>query len=357
MKRFVLVTLAILALGFVSVGADEPSEEEAAQLTGNCGEIKNRNSSYQFGSNLWLEYIVETARPVNSFECPWLSVSVEAYVVGVPGSARSSSDFFTATARRQIPVPSSGEWQTNGRHYRNYLWFFSFSNGETSSTTDVQVPSEEPPPPSEGEGFGGACGSNPEDLCDAASSNGGDSASPIIIDVDRNGYDLTSLEDGVFFDLDADGVAELVSWTHGLSDDAFLALDRNGNGRIDDGSELFGNNTPIYPTGARITASNGFEALKFLEGPAYGGSNRDQVLDASDAAFARLVLWTDANHNGISEPAELQPVTAIRLEAIDTQYRLSRRHDRFGNEFRQRAKARWHDGEAFVFDVWLLRRP
>jgi hypothetical protein len=355
MKRFVLTTLAVLALGLVSVGADEPNEEEAAQLSGSCGEIKNRNASSQFGSNLWLEYIVETARPYNSFDCPWLSVSVEAYVVGVPGSAHSGSDLYTATARRQVPVPSPGEWQTNGKHYRNYLWFFSFSNGETSSKAYVQAMSEEEPQ-NEGGGYGGACGPNPEDLCEAASSNGGDSASPIIVDVDRNGYELTSLEDGVFFDLDADGAPELVSWTRATSDEAFLAMDRNGNGRIDDGSELFGNNTPVYPTGARITASNGFEALKFLETSAFGRSERNEVIDERDAAFARLLLWTDRNHNGLSEPDELQPVTDVGLQAVATDYRVSRRRDQFGNEFRQRAKATWGEGEAFVYDVWLLRR-
>src|SRR5687767_8024630 len=174
--------------------------------------------------------------------------------------------------------------------------------------------------------------------------NGPGSASPIIIDVDRNGYQLTSLDDGVFFDLDADGVAELVSWTRATSDEAFLAMDRNGNGRIDDGSELFGNNTPVYATGARITASNGFEALKFLENSTFGRSERNGVINASDAAFARLLLWTDRNHNGLSEPDELQPVTAIGLQTIATDYRLSRRHDQFGNEFRQRAKATWSDG-------------
>ena len=75
---------------------------------------------------------------------------------------------------------------------------------------------------------------------------------PIIVDTANDGYHLTSVEDGVRFDLDADGTPELVAWTRPGSDDAFLAIDRNGNGRIDDGTELFGNHTPVY-AGIRIS--------------------------------------------------------------------------------------------------------
>ena len=214
MKRFVVTTLVMLTVGLVTAGADEPTEEEAAQLTGYCGEIKNRNASSQFGNYLWLEYIVETARPVNSFDCPWLSVSVEAWVVNVSGSAAGNTGPFTASVRRQIPVPHAGNWQTNGKHYRNYLWFFSYSNGETSSIASITASSDEGQPSGdESGGYGSVCGDDPEAPCAATGANGAWTASPIIIDVDRDGYRLTSLDDGVFFDLDADGTTELVSWT------------------------------------------------------------------------------------------------------------------------------------------------
>jgi hypothetical protein len=357
MKKFGVALAAMLMLALVvPTKADDPSEDEAAQLTGQCGEIKNRNVSYQAGPNLWLEYIAETARPVATFDCPWLTVTVEAYVVGISGSAHTSTGTFTATSRRQIPVPHPGTWQTNSEHYRNYLWFFSFHHGSMSSTAIVQVQDEDQ---SQNGGGGGGYGSecsDPETVCEATGANGGDTASPIIVDVDRDGYDLTSVDDGVLFDIDADGNLDRVAWTRALSEDAFLALDRNGNGRIDDGSELFGNFTPAYPRAGSVTTSNGFEALKYLENPAYGAAERNELLNQRDAVFARLLLWTDRNHNGLSETDELRTLGASGIVDIGTDYKSARKKDRFGNEFRQRARVRWADGYDFVYDIWLRRQ-
>ena len=177
---------------------------------------------------------------------------------------------------------------------------------------------------------------------------------PLIVDTARNGYKLTSVENGVRFDLNADGQPEQVAWTRRDSDDAFLALDRNGNGWIDDGSELFGNHTPAHPDRPDITTANGFEALKFVETSSYGPSARNEVIDARDAVFSRLVLWRDLNHNGLSEPDELQPVAESGLEAVGTDYKNSRRVDAYGNEFRQRSRVLWKDGQYdHIFDVWL----
>jgi hypothetical protein len=130
-------------------------------------------------------------------------------------------------------------------------------------------------------------------------------------------------------------------------------MDRNGNGRIDDGSELFGNYTPAV---SGRNAANGFEALKALEDPTYGASHPDGRFDSRDAPFPRLLLWRDANHNGISEPDELTPAAAAGLLSIATDYKTSGRRDRHGNEFRQRAKGLWDDGEFFMYDVWLKRQ-
>jgi hypothetical protein len=92
-----------------------------------------------------------------------------------------------------------------------------------------------------------------------------------------------TLADGVSFDLRGAGRPEQLAWTSPNSDDAWLALDRNGNGLIDDGSELFGNYT-LQPTSSD---PNGFTALAVFDEPAAGG-NQDSKIDINDSVFAKL---------------------------------------------------------------------
>jgi hypothetical protein len=182
-------------------------------------------------------------------------------------------------------------------------------------------------------------------------------SSPVVIDTLGNGFDLTDAATGVDFDLTARGFKLRISWTAANSDDAWLALDRNANGAVDDGAELFGNFTP-QPQPPPGTERNGFWALGEYDKAAQGG-NGDGVIDSGDAVYTSLLLWQDSNHNGISESNELRSLQSSGVESIALDYRESRRQDRHGNEFRYRAKAngRGHsDTGKWAYDVFLLSK-
>lgn len=153
--------------------------------------------------------------------------------------------------------------------------------------------------------------------------------SPILINLHSNGNDqLTSPERGVWFDINARGVRDRVAWTTARTAVGFLTLDRNQNGIVDNGSELFGTSTPLRD-GTR--ARNGFDALYDLDG---GAGVSDVQIDARDEAYSLLRLWIDANHNGYSEPHELQTLEQAGVTTVLAKYRMTRRQDRHGNRYK-----------------------
>jgi len=178
------------------------------------------------------------------------------------------------------------------------------------------------------------------------------------VDLVGDGFHLTDPPNGVLFDLRVRGKRDLISWTQVGSDNAWLALDRNGNGRIDDASELFGDAT-AQPPPPRGHGRNGFLALAVFDKLGNGG-NGDGVIDSRDAIFSHLRLWHDRNHNGVSEPSELLTLDSVGIKGFDLHYQESRRTDEFGNAFRYRGELLLDEKSTagrLVWDVFLKVFP
>ena len=130
---------------------------------------------------------------------------------------------------------------------------------------------------------------------------------PLVLDLDNDGIETIGIANTVVvFDHDGDGIKTGTGWVN--SDDGFLVFDRNDNGTIDTGAELFG----IYTAKTDGSlATDGFDALSDLD------SNADNVFDINDESFALVQVWRDFNQNGISTADELFSLSELGIVSID----------------------------------------
>ena len=120
---------------------------------------------------------------------------------------------------------------------------------------------------------------------------------------------------------------------------------KNNNGTIDDGTELFGNNSVLS---SGTTAKNGFEALADLD------SNNDGIFNSSDTEWNNIKVWKDANGNGIVDEGELLSLVQAGVTGINLDYEASTTVDDNGNEHKQTGTFIKTDGTTgSVHDVWF----
>ena len=156
---------------------------------------------------------------------------------------------------------------------------------------------------------------------------------PIILDLDGDGLETVGLAGNVYFDHDGDGVLTQTGWAG--ANDALLVWDRNGNGAIDTGAELFGDFTPM-PNGT--LAPNGFAALAALD------SNGDGVIDASDPAFHELKLWRDTSQDGKTDSGELSSLADAGIVSLNLANTLKNQNLANGNQLTREGSFTRTDG-------------
>ena len=170
---------------------------------------------------------------------------------------------------------------------------------------------------------------------------------PLALDLDGDGVETVGLSANIHFDHDGDSFKELSGAI--AADDGLLVLDINGDGQINSGAELFGNNT-LLPNGE--LAENGFQALAVLD------SNDDGIVDAEDSRYAELRIWRDLDQDGETDDGELFILEDVGVQSLNTAYNEQRYTDASGNEHRQVGSYTDTSGVVRAMtDVWFTGNP
>lgn len=323
----------------------------------NDGNQKSRGRVDSRAGSLFAARSAPVINPLAALQLPCPSAQpLTCQVTCAPGSSPPVQDCAAEVTRRLEPddTINGGSCSNSAGPEPNCSASGNFCNTKTGvrGTISVSLVCNPVPPPPQPPDEGSGC--TPE-TCPGHCFDGFCTQTPIIIDVLGNGFNLTHISGGVMFDLNADGTAEHLAWTSASSDDAWVALDRNGNGTIDNGTELFGEFAP-QPEPTAGESKNGFLALAEYDKPLNGG-NGDGVIDHNDAIFSSLRLWRDSNHNGVSESVELHTLHSSGVASFELDYKLSKKTDEHGNQFRYRAKVKDNKGAQvgrWAWDVFLV---
>ncbi len=158
---------------------------------------------------------------------------------------------------------------------------------------------------------------------------------PLVLDLDGKGIATTGLAAGIHFDHDGDGFRELSGFI--TADNGFLVLDRNEDGKINDGTELFGDNTRLFNGDIAV---HGFAALSEMD------DDKSGVIDKGDTIFDKLRIFQDFNQNGITDDGELFSLADKKIAGLNLDYDESPQMDKFGNLHRQVGSFIMESGES-----------
>jgi VCBS repeat-containing protein len=166
--------------------------------------------------------------------------------------------------------------------------------------------------------------------------------SPLVLDLNGDGVQTVDISHGAMFDLQATGVAQATGWVD--AHDGLLAMDLNNDGKINSGAELFGNST-LLADGQKATT--GWTAL------AQHDSNVDGKMDAQDAVFDALMVWQDANGNGLTDTGELRSLKEVGVISINLSHDSTITHQN-GNLLQGVSSYKSSDGQTHeVADAWF----
>lgn len=168
---------------------------------------------------------------------------------------------------------------------------------------------------------------------------------PLTLDLNGDGIVTRTVNDGAYFDLDRNGIAEKAGWIS--PEDGLVVLDRNGNNRIDDGGELFGDRTSLKDG---TIAASGFQALAEFD------DNADGKIDANDAIFSQLRIWRDENGNGVSGFDEMHTLQTMGIKSLGLSSTDTNIIDPAGNTQLRMGSYEKQDGTTAQMGEYLLRR-